>query len=57
MNCLMDPQVYCKKGSSKKYDPFSTNGSYMVYRGCELSELFPISLLNTAPKNMLALMF
>ena len=53
----MDLLVYYKKGSSKKYDPFSTNGSYMVYSGCELSELFHISMINTTPKNMLALMF
>ena len=53
----MDPLIYCENGSAKKYDPFSTHGDYMVYGGCELSELSPISELNTTPKNIMALMF
>ena len=53
----MDPLVYYEKESSKKYDPNLAMVSNMVYGGCELSELSLISVLNSTPKNILALMF
>ena len=37
------------KESSKKY-VISTYDGYMVYEGCDLSELSPISVLNTTSK-------
>jgi len=39
------------KESSKKYDPLPML-AYMVYEDFELSELVPISMLNTTPNNI-----
>ena len=39
------------KESSKKYDPLPML-AYMVYEDFELSELIPISVLNTTPNNI-----
>ena len=57
LNCLMDPLVNCENKSSKKYDPFLPMVTNMVYWVYELSELSPILVLNTTPKNILTLMF
>ena len=46
----MNPLVYYEKGSSKKYDPFSSHGGYMFYGDCELFKLSPISVLKITPK-------
>ena len=43
------------KGLIQKVWTFSTHGGYVVYGGCDLFEIYPISLLNTTPKNILAL--
>ena len=53
----MDPLVNFEKALSKKYDPFLPMVANMVYGGCELSELSPISISNNTPKDVMDLMF